>query len=437
MTQQNQQRPHPPQHQAAKNNKKKKQHKIFAVTAVILLLCVGLLGWALASSIQKDAQLDVLGSVAIPLPGESGGSISSQQGAKQAEAVENTVRFSAVGDNLIHNGIYLQAEKRAGGQGYDFNYVYENVKPFFQNFDVNWINQETLVSWDIPPSTYPMFSTPGELGVAAYDAGWRVFANSNNHSYDKGADGIAATRRFWAGMPEDTVTTGFYTSDEDDSGISLQEVNGITLAYVAFTESTNGIPTPQNAEAHIIYTSETEKMQRLVQRADELADAVIVCLHWGTENSHDIRDDQRTLASQLADWGADAIIGTHPHVIQGIEWATGAATGKSIPVAYSLGNFLSAQSQANQMIGLCYTFDMKQTVAPDGTKEPVRIENVKVYPTITHYDANFSNIRSYMYQDYTPELAAAHGVRERYPGFTMEYIQSVLNEHIAPEYLAL
>ncbi len=424
-----------PSPQNRNKNRKKRTNKVYLVSVVLLLLCISVLGWAIFSAVIRDVPT-ASGPAGLPLPSASASGMVSS--APEPQPTENVVKFSAVGDNLIHNGIYMQAEERAGGQGYSFDYVYENVKYFLEDYDVNWINQETLVSWDIPPSTYPMFSTPGELGVAAYDAGWRVFASSNNHSYDKGADGIAATRRFWAGMPEDTVNTGFYPAGgADEEGISLQEVNGITLAYVAFTESTNGLPTPAGTEATIIYTDETERMEALVRRADELADAVVVCLHWGTENSHTIRDDQRSLAATLADWGADTVIGTHPHVVQGIEWATGPTSGKTIPVAYSLGNFLSAQSQANQMIGLCYTFDIRQTSYPDGSKDPVRIENVKAYPTITHYDANFSNIRSYMYRDYSPELAAQHGVKERYPGFTLEYIQGVLNENVSSEFLVL
>ena len=419
-----------------RKNHKKNNSRLYIVVAVLMLLCVTVLGWALSSVITQDAKVVGGISAAIPSPSASGAPLADEAAIVQPP-VERTVRFSAVGDNLIHNGIYLQAERRAGGQGYDFDYVYENVKYFFEPYDVNWINQETLVSWDIPPSTYPMFSTPGELGVSAYDAGWRVFANSNNHSYDKGTEGIAATRRFWAEMPEDTVTTGFFPTDADESGISLQQVDGMTIAYLAFTESTNGLPTPANAEAQIIYTSETERMQNLVQKAREMADVVIVSLHWGTENSHTIREDQRLLSAQLADWGTDAIVGTHPHVVQDVEWVTGTTSGKRIPVAYSLGNFLSAQSQANQMIGLCYAFDINQTVYPDGSKDPVRIENVKVYPTITHYDNGYSNIRCYMYRDYTEELAAQHGVRERYPGFTKEFIQSVLSEHVSSEFLVL
>ena len=96
-----------------------------------------------------------------------------------------TVRFSATGDDLIHDGIYLQAKARGSDGYYDFSYAYENMRDFYTQFDVNWLNQETLVNDAFAPSGYPMFSTPGDITDALYDLGFRVFSLSNNHSYDK------------------------------------------------------------------------------------------------------------------------------------------------------------------------------------------------------------------------------------------------------------
>lgn len=346
------------------------------------------------------------------------------------------LRFSAVGDNLIHNGIYLQAATRAAGNGYDFNYVYENLRYFFEDFDVNWINQETLVNNELPPDTYPCFSTPGELGQAAYDAGWRVFALSNNHTYDKLAAGVSATMRYWEGMPDDVVTPGLFTNNEDDSGIKLHTVNGITLAYVSYTEHTNGIPTPSGTEAWVVYTDERDVMERQIRRATELADAVVAGVHWGVEGSHVVTDAQRALAADFANWGATVVIGTHPHVVQPVEWVQ-SEDGRDVLVAYSLGNFLSAQSAAENMVGMALCFELAQTVQPNGQRGTVTVEEVQVHPTVTHYDANYTNIRDYMFRDYTPELAAQHGVRARNPAFSVEYIRGLMEQYVDEEFLVL
>ena len=155
-----------------------------------------------------------------------------------------------------------------------------------------------------------MLSTPA-IAPCAYRAGVRVFSLSNNHTYDKGASGIAATLRFWGSMPEDVVTTGLWKGKEDYGHIPLQTVNGVTIAYLSYTEHTNGIPQNSSMQANVIYTSQTDVIEQQVKAARQLADFVVVGVHWGVENSHAIADPQRTLAQNLADWGADLIIGTH------------------------------------------------------------------------------------------------------------------------------
>ena len=233
------------------------------------------------------------------------------------------------------------------------------------------------------------------------------------------------------------MVPGLYVDNYDDDEILLQQVNGITLAYLSYTEHTNGIPTPSGAEAHVIYTNEREVLQHQISRAKELADAVVVSVHWGVEGSHSVPEAQRSLAADLAGWGADVILGTHPHVIQAVEWLTVPEENRQVLVAYSLGNFLSAQSVANNMVGLALTFEIAQQIDPGGLRSPVSIENVKVYPTVTHYGPGYTEIRDYMFRDYTEELARAHGVHSNGGQFSLEYIRNLTQEYISSEFLVL
>ena len=356
----------------------------------------------------------------------------------QPQPQTTSLRFSATGDNLIHDGIYKQAARRAqanGESGYDFAFCYQYVQDFYADFDINWINQETLVNDELEPSSYPCFSTPGDMGRQLYDIGFRVFSLSNNHTYDKGAAGIAATRRFWASLPQDAVTCGLYEGPEDYENIVIQQVEGVSIAYLSYTEFTNGIPTPKDAEANLIYTSETEVLQRQIELARRQADFVVVSVHWGVEGSHTVTQAQRDLAQQMADWGADVIIGTHPHVVQNAQWLT-SADGRQAFVAYSLGNFLNAQSTADTMIGVILSFEIEKTTWPDGTTQTI-LKDPRLHPTVNHYDANYSQIRMYLYQDYTDALAQSHGVRANFPGFDRSYIESVLRQHIDNTFLDL
>lgn len=347
------------------------------------------------------------------------------------------VTFSATGDNLIHAPLYNQAAARAEGDAkYDFAYAYANMADFYSQYDVNWINQETLVNNELGASTYPCFSTPGECAEALYDIGLRVFALSNNHSYDKGAAGIAATRRFWAAMPEDVVTTGFWESEEDYDRIPMHTVNSVTIAYLSYTEHTNGIKTPSGAEARVIYNSELELIERQITLARQQADFVVVGMHWGVEYSHTYNENQANLAQKLADWGADLIVGTHPHVLQDAAWLT-AADGREVFVAYSLGNFISTQDEPDRTVGAILTCTLQKTTELDGT---VRCEVLSpaLHPVVTHYENGMSraNCRTYLLRDYTLELAQQHGLRSKYSSYGYDKILSIVTENITAEYLA-
>lgn len=400
---------------------------VAAAFAAALALCIGLGGF-------RPGQAPVSAEPEAPPPVSS--LPAEPEPEPEPQPVVETVRFSATGDNLIHSKIYQQAAARAvGDAAYSFDYCYANLVPFYSDFDVNWINQETLCTDELAPSTYPCFSTPGDCARALYRAGFRVFSLSNNHTYDKGASGIAATLRFWASMPADVVTTGLWRGEADYGTIPLHTVNGVTIAYLSYTEHTNGIPRSSAMEANVLYTSQTDVIEQQVRQAAQLADFVVVGVHWGVEDSHTITGAQRTLAQQLADWGADVIVGTHPHVLQNAGWLT-AEDGRRVFAAYSLGNFLSTQSKKDQLIGAVLTLRLQKTTSPDGTVQ-LEVLDPQLHPTVTHYGAGKSDVRTYLYRDYTPELAAAHGVRANDSDFSYDYIRAVAQQYIDPAFLDL
>ncbi len=341
-----------------------------------------------------------------------------------------TVRFSATGDDLIHDGIFLQAKNRGTDGYYDFSYAYENMRDFYTQFDVNWLNQETLVNDAFDPSGYPMFSTPGDITDALYDIGFRVFSLSNNHSYDKGAAGIDASREHWAAMPDDVVSMGFYNLETYDDYV-YQTVNGITFGYLSYTEHTNGLPTPSSATYGVVYLSDLDIIEQQIAAMRPNCDVLVVSCHWGVEGSHDVTDSQRQMAQWLADHDVDLIIGTHPHVTQTAEWLTG-VEGHTSFVAYSLGNFLNAQSSPDNMIGAVLDITFQKTTQSDGSSA-VEMQDPKLHCVISQYEDGWKNIREYPYSVYTDKLGAAHG------NFTLtrEYIESVLYGSIDEQFVTL
>ncbi len=398
----------------------KKHNKIAIILGSVILLVVG---FAFYNVILKPDFIDsiiITDNTTSPYPSPT-------------IKPDEKVKFIGVGDNLIHGMLYLQAKNRANGNGYDFDYAYENIEHYFDDFDIKFINQETLVNDAFAPSTYPQFSSPVELGKKVIDMGFNAIGMSNNHSYDKGPDGIRSSLDFWS-KQENIEYFGFYTGD-DQSDIKYMDVNGIRVAFLAYTSYTNGLSIYDESCPKIIYTDNFDAISRQVETAKNNSDIVIVSCHWGVEETNQPIDEQYKIANKLNELGVDAIIGTHPHVIQPVEWIVNPENGHKTIVCYSLGNFISAQSSANTMLGGMLQFDIVKKYIDLEDNYTVEIENPKFVPTVTHYDANYSNIRNYLLKDYTSELAAQHGVRAFQPVFSIEFMENIVHKYIPEEFL--
>lgn len=338
-----------------------------------------------------------------------------------------TVSFCAVGDNLIHAPIYNQAKT---AEGYDFSPAYKGIEDIIEKADLSVINQETLICNDMyEPSSYPCFNSPKALGDHMIDIGFDVFTLANNHCLDYGEKGLSNSLDYWAAKTQ--LTAGTYRNTEDKNKIRVGEYGGIKFSFLSYTQYTNGLTLPQGSKMIIGDTGDLEGVIADIKAAKQASDVCVVALHWGVENSDIIEDWQRTYAKALADAGADIIIGNHPHVLRDIEMIERKDGGKTL-CAYSLGNFISAQSVGQNLIGGILEFNVTLT---EGDKS-ASITNVKLTPIVTHYDGNYSNVRIYKLSDYTPKLALAHGVRQ-FSAFNYNYIIDVLKKNINKEYLVL
>lgn len=337
------------------------------------------------------------------------------------------VSFIAVGDNLIHKPIYNQAAARTSG-GYDFSYAYENFADRIEKADVAILNQETIISTEHNVSTYPMFNSPVEVGEEMLEIGFDVFNIATNHSIDCGEKGLISAINFW--KDRQAITCGAYLDFDDYGNIPMHEVNGVKIAYVGFTESTNGLSLPDDSEVILVQAKDEILLQDRIMKANEVADVVVVSAHWGNEYTHEPTQTQRDLAQKLASWGADVIIGTHPHVIQPMEYITNQDGSRTL-VAYSLGNFISAQNRGPRMLGGVINFE----IVVNNTNGEVNFENVKFSGVVTHYGQSYSNLRIYPLEDYTQELASKHGVLSQTSDFSLQYLYDIVNNVIDKQFL--
>ena len=353
-----------------------------------------------------------------------------------------TVNMLAVGDNLVQTYVYLAAQAQSmDGVSYNFLPLYENIRSYVEAADVAVINQETLIcgeGWEISGSNFN-FNSPPQLGEDMVNLGFDVFTLANNHMLDKTINGLSASLDYWDGMMQKypILALGAYRDEADQNRIRVQEVNGMKIAYLAYTEHMNMYQVPADSPIKIGLTSDEALIERQIKEAKEIADAVVVAAHWGNEDTHVVRDDVKELAHKMVNWGADVVLGSHPHTAQTMEYIE-RDDGSMGFVYYSLGNFISAQTDNFNMIGEMATYDLVK----DGATGKVSVLNVGCIPVITHYDnGQFANLRLYPYNMYTPELAASHGLPYAPMGtaktFNMDVVNWIVNENIPQEFQRL
>lgn len=301
---------------------------------------------------------------------------------------EYEAKMIMVGDALIHSSVYMDAEKNDGS--YDFKPMLKYIKPIVSKYDLKYYNQETILGGkELGYSTYPQFNSPKEVGDAFLDVGFNLVSLANNHTMDKGEVGVLNSVNYWKNK-KNVVYSGQWSSWDERNEVHVYKVNGISYAFFSYTTWTNGLETPSGKEyLNNIYSD--VKAANDIAKVRDLVDVVIVAMHWGTEYSLGISSSQEYIANYLAGLGVDLIIGSHPHVVEPVEYINDGRTF----VIYSLGNFISAQVGMDRLTGLMMEVTIKKTVNVDDTVT-ISIENPKAELTYTHTD-NYTNFRVYPY----------------------------------------
>ena len=340
-----------------------------------------------------------------------------------------TVHLLCAGDNLIHDNIYEEAKTLGGGK-YDFHSMYEEIKPYVQKADIAILNQETLVNDAFEASTYPIFSTPTEDGDAVVDTGFNVISMSNNHVLDKGSEGLISSLDYWDS--KDVVHYGAYRDTEDSENIRTKTVNGVTFAFLGYMEHTNGFFLDDDEPGKVVYLDEDVTIKQQIEHAREIADVVVVSCHFGTEVVHEINAQQQTMAPELADWGADLIIGTQAHCVSTCGYVTG-ENGHRAFCYYGLGNFFHTMYDRHSAVGIFGDLD----ITYDFDSGEVSFDNIKAIPTISHFEADsfdsmWYNCKVYPLAKYTDEQFA----RNFNDGITREQAMECL-DCIPSKYLSI
>jgi len=257
---------------------------------------------------------------------------------REAEPVHFTV--SASGDLLIHTAVWEQALALGGGSRYDFAGELKELRPYVADASLGICHVETPMT-PATPTSYPIFNTPPALAQGIKATGWDVCDTASNHSLDQGQSGIDDTG---TALDDSGIEhTGSFPSQKAQRQITMVEVQGVKVAFLAYTTDTNGIPLPHPWSVNI---ASADRILDAAKQAHKMgAEAVIVNVHWGGEIVAEYQPEpssgQIALAKKLTDSPLiTAVVGQGPHAVQPIQRINDKF------VVFSEGNLISNQSPA-------------------------------------------------------------------------------------------
>lgn len=265
----------------------------------------------------------------------------SQETAEASESA-TVIHLVAAGDLNVNDTTVA-----AGGPAYVYTEAFQDVAHILAHADVSVVNFEGGLYGN--PFGSETASAPPSIMTALAEAGVDIVQLANSYSIYNGVSGLRSTI---AGVRQAGMEPlGVYETNaafQEGKGYYIKEVNGVKIAFVAFTKGMDGMALPSGSEncVNVLYTDYSSTYQKIntegitaIMKAvsAQRPDLTVVLLHWGSEYNDQISDSQEKLVSLFQKLGADAIIGTHPHYVQ--EMTLDEETG--FFVAYSLGDFFS------------------------------------------------------------------------------------------------
>lgn len=253
----------------------------------------------------------------------------------------DTISLLFAGDVYLSDHV-LGAYERSGGIG---GVLDEGYRQAIEQADIFMVNQEFPFSNRGTPETDKQFTfrLPEEKVSILQEIGPDIVALANNHALDYGKEALSDTIRVLdeAGI----LHAGAGENLDEAKALKTIEAGGKTFGFLAASRVFPKGHWAAGADHPGMLTAyDSTVLLEEIQKAEKSCDFLTVYVHWGIERKTEPESYQRTLGQQYIDAGADLVIGSHPHVLQGIEYYKGK------PIVYSLGNFVFGSSIPKTML---------------------------------------------------------------------------------------
>lgn len=352
---------------------RKKMMFRLGLAAAVLLAC-GLLIWLVVSEARNAAGTE---STRPHSPAET--TQAAQTTEKTIQEDRTTVSVAVAGD-LNVNSVTVSAGMTASG--YDYSHIFQDVAPLMSNADLAVLNFEGNLCGI--PYGQDNASAPQELMEALADMGVDMIQAANSYSIRNGLLGLESTLNGIraAGMEP----LGAYANEaefKESQGFTIKEVNGVRVAFVAFTKGMDNLGLPAGSEdcVNVLYEDYATTYQNVAEDKinsilrnirDADPDYTIALLHWGSEHNDEYSETQEEIRELLFTGGVNAIVGTHSHRVQTVEYDQEAGTF----TAYSLGDFFSDAVEA----GTNYSVVLNLQITKDNSTGETKLTDYTCTP---------------------------------------------------------
>lgn len=345
---------------------------------------------------------------------------------RSGEKIVSEATILSTGDIILHSPFLESSAYITEDGSYNFDDIFTYIKEDYAEPDFTVVNLEVTLSDTGFYSGHPLFVSPYTLASTLKNASVDMCLLANNHVYDNSDEGMTMTMDILD--ENDLLHTGVRRST-DDITYSIQEINGIKVGILNYTfemGSTDTVKkintiTVSSESAPLINSFNYEKMDEfytsveadLKEMKEAGAEFNIAYIHWGTEYQIVENETQQEMAQKLCDLGVDALIGSHPHVIQSVDLISSTSGDHKMLCAYSVGNHLS--NQRKEIMDSCpggYTEDgLMVNLALSKTKNgDIILSEAEFIPTWVYRENLDATSRAY----YIIPIDASEEIVEKY-----------------------
>ena len=350
-----------------------------AAAAVVLALCAGAIYYFVENAPQAQNTPSL---TAVPTEETAPATTAPTEPTNAGPESTTTIHIRAAGDLNVTDSV---VNAGLSANGFDFTRAFQDVASVLAEADLTLLNLEGNICGE--PYGTATTSAPSKLLTALRNAGVDLIQMANSCSINNGLIGLNATLDAIRAAGMEPV--GAYSSPTEfkrSKGYTICQIQGLRVAFVAFTKGVGGMGMPAGNEdcVNLLYTDydstykkvDTEGITSILNAVKaEKPDFTVALLHWGSENNDTISSTQESIVNLLKKNGVGLIIGTHPHLVQEVAYDETAGT----LVAYSLGDFFGDAARG----GTNYSIILDVEITKDNVKGTTRVTGYSYTPIYT------------------------------------------------------